>query len=511
MPSRPHTSDTAGHPFARSPIEISLESNEPLYRQLRHALEHQILSGGLSPDVALPSSRALADELGLSRNTVNAAIQELVATGLIEPRPRSGHFINAQLLADGRKQQEQAELAEASIDWEAKIRPIPDSHLPQIVKTKNWSSYPYPFVAGQVDPDEFPRLAWAKALRTAMEPEHLHFSVRDAIDEDDPLLLDLLCQRVLPSRGIHVGAENVLITAGSQQGLDLLAQLLVGPETTVGVEDPGYVDAKHAFARVGGQLIPLSVDGQGMVPFEDPLDIVYVTPSHHSPSNVTLDAARRLRLLTHMRETSSLIIEDDYDSEFRYRGKPTPALKALPHAEHVIYLGSFSKFLAPGLRLGYIVAEPELIERMRTHRRYSIRHVPGHTQRAMALLIESGHYHRTITRRRTQLSRKWATLTSALDRHLPWAVPFPAGGVSVWIPGPPELDCRDLAEECLRRGVVIERGDAFFLAPDDNLNCFRLGFAAIDLDAIEPGVRLLRESIDAVLGGDRAPHPTGTR
>jgi GntR family transcriptional regulator/MocR family aminotransferase len=496
MTSQNHSAEPAHSSPARSPIEISPESKEPLYRQLRHALEHQIISGAMNPDVALPSSRDLANELGLSRNTVNAAIQELVATGLIEARPRSGHFINTTLLADGPEKDDRTRLSDGSIDWEAKIRPIPDRHLPQITKTKNWQTYPYPFVAGQVDPEEFPRLAWARALRTAMDPEHLAFSVRDAIDEDDPLLIDLLCQRVLPSRGIHVTADNVLITAGSQQGLDLLAQLLVGPDTTVGVEDPGYVDAKHAFTRVGGRLVPLPVDNQGMIPPDDRLDIVYVTPSHHSPTNVTLDPSRRLRLLTHMRETDSLIIEDDYDSEFRYRGKPTPALKALPHSEHVIYLGSFSKFLAPGLRLGYIVAEPELIERMRTHRRYSIRHVPGHTQRAMALLIDSGQFHRTISRRRNHLRRKWETLTAAIERHLPWTVAFPAGGVSVWIEAPAEVNGRVLAEDCLRRGVVIEPGDPFFLSPEDNLNYFRLGFAAIDLEDIEPGVRLLREVID---------------
>src|SRR5699024_7227487 len=230
-----------------------------------------------------------------------------------------------------------------------------------------------------------------------------------------------------------------------------------------------------------------------------------VTPSHHSPTNVTLDPSRRLRLLTHMRETDSLIIEDDYDSEFRYRGKPTPALKALPHSEHVIYLGSFSKFLAPGLRLGYIVAEPELIERMRTHRRYSIRHVPGHTQRAMALLIDSGQFHRTISRRRNHLRRKWETLTAALEKHLPWAVPFPAGGVSVWIEAPAGINGRVLAEDCLRRGVVIEPGDPFFLSPEDNLNYFRLGFPAIDLEDIEHGLRLLREAIE------QRSRPTGTK
>lgn len=499
MTSYPRDDEDQEQPSLRSPIDISHESKEPLYRQLRRALEHQILSGAYSPDTALPSSRELSHELGLSRNTVNAAIQELVATGLIEPRPRSGHFVNTRLFADRGQDEVGTRRTGGAIDWEAKIRPIPDRHLPQITKTKNWQSYPYPFVAGQVDPEDFPRLAWVKALRTAMDPEHLAFSVRDAIDEDDPLLVDLLCQRVLPSRGIHVSPDNVLVTAGSQQGLDLLAQLLVGPDTTVGVEDPGYVDAKHAFTRVGGRLIPLTVDSQGMIPPENQLDLVYVTPSHHSPSNVTLDASRRLQLLTNMRETGSLIIEDDYDSEFRYRGKPTPALKALPRSEHVIYLGSFSKFLAPGLRLGYMVAEPELIERMRTHRRYSIRHVPGHTQRAMALLIDSGQFHRTISRRRTHLRRKWETLTAALENHLPWTVPFPAGGVSVWIEAPTTIDGRALAEECLRRGVVIEPGDPFFLSPEDNLNYFRLGFAVIDLEAIEPGVLLLREAIDTLL------------
>src|SRR5699024_853112 len=138
----------------------------------------------------------------------------------------------------------------------------------------------------------------------------------------------------------------------------------------------------------------------------------------------------------HMRETDSLIIEDDYDSEFRYRGKPTPALKALPHSEHVIYLGSFSKFLDPGLRLGYIVAEPELSDPVRTHPLHAIRHVPGHTQRPVALLIDSGQFHRPISRRRNHLRRKSEMLTAALSNHLRWTGPGPAGGVSVWIEAP---------------------------------------------------------------------------
>ncbi|GAA1635037.1 MULTISPECIES: PLP-dependent aminotransferase family protein [Brevibacterium] len=484
----------------RSPIEISAAADEPLYRQLRKALEHQIMSGAFNLDTPLPSSRTLAREIGVSRNTVNAAIQELVASGLVEARSRSGHFVNRELVEGETDATEPVPDRAESIDWAAKVRVGADAALPEIVKPKDWRSRPYPFVAGQIDPEEFPRLAWAKALRTAMDPEHLWHSVRDAVDEDDPMLVDMLCQRILPARGIHVGAENVLITAGSQQGLDLLAQMLIHPGMRVGVEDPGYPDAKHSFARMGGSLEGIPVDRRGMVVPDSPPDLLYVTPSHHCPSNVTLDSARRRHLLAQTRTADSLIIEDDYDSEFRYRGKPTPALKALSGSDHVIYLGSFSKFLAPGLRLGYIVADSGLIRRLRTHRRYSIRHVSGHTQRAMGLLIESGQYQRTVVRRRTHLRQKWLRLTEALTAELPWTIPFPAGGVSVWIAGPPELDARDLAAECLRRGVVIEGGDAFFLDPQGSRNHFRLGFSVIGLEAIPAGVKELRFALESLLG-----------
>ena len=188
---------------------------------------------------------------------------------------------------------------------------------------------------------------------------------------------------------------------------------------------------------------------------------------------------------------ATLVIEDDYDSEFRYRGKPTPALKALPDSEHVIYLGSFTKFLAPGLRMGYLVADAELIDELRNQRRYKIRHIPGHPQRAMALLIESGQYQRTISRRRTQLQRKWQVLTEALEEFVPWEIHCPPGGVSIWVRGPDGLDCVRLAAEALKAGVVIERGDVFFDDPESNRNYFRLGFAAIKLEAIRPGIREL--------------------
>lgn len=504
----PETEGSKPALFAKvtTPIAVTTESSEPLYRQLRQALEHQIRSGSLVPGLALPSSRELARELGLSRNTVNTAYQEMLSSGMIESRSRRGYFINTQMLDKDKPSNASTPNAQSAIDWSRHIRPRLDAGMPEITKVKDWASYPYPFVAGQVEERDFPRLGWSRALRDALDPPHLFYSLRDSVDEDDPYLLEVLCKRVLPARGIQAKPENILITAGSQQGLDLLAQTIMGHGTHVGVENPGYVDARHTFVRSGAKLNPMEVDEHGLIPPASlaGTDLLYLTPSHHSPTNVTLSGDRRRSILDSARKAGTLIIEDDYDSEFRYRGKPTPALKALPGSEYVIYLGSFTKFLAPGLRMGYLVADAALVAELRNQRRYRIRHIAGHPQRAMALLIDSGQYHRTISRRRTQLQRKWQALTEALEEFMPWKIHCPPGGVSIWIEGPSDLDCVQLAQRALAAGVVIERGDVFFDAPETNKNFFRLGFAAIKLDAIKDGVRILASVIEE-LAAERRP------
>lgn len=474
---------------------IARGRDAPLYQQLRKAIEQEVAAGNFDPAAPLPSSRELARQLGISRNTANSAYQELIAQGLIDSQPRRGLFVNARMLAAARVTV--APEARGAVNWDRHLRQAPDHGIPEIAKVTDWHRYEYPFVAGQVEAATFPRLAWARCLREALEPPHLHYSLRDGIDEDDPLLLEMLCKHVLPSRGLDVDPSQVLITSGSQQGLDLLASTVLRPGDRVGFEDPGYLDARHILIRAGAVLVPRAIDSQGLIPggSTEAMRLLYLTPSHQSPTNVTLSIERRRTLLAHAAQSDSLIVEDDYDSEFRYQGSPTLALKALPGGERVIYLGTFSKFLAPGLRIGYLVGEPELVSELRRQRRYRVRHTSGQLQRAMALLIDSGHYGRTVGRRRTNLKRKWETLRDSLEQELGWGLRPPPGGVSIWVQAPPWLDAAALAERALAAGIVIERGDVYFARPDDNLNYFRMGFSAIALEAIEPGVVALARVI----------------
>ncbi|MGH3492739.1 MAG: PLP-dependent aminotransferase family protein, partial [Sciscionella sp.] len=338
--------------------------------------------------------------------------------------------------------------------------------------------------------------SWTRCLREALYQPHVFHSLGDSVGSDDPMLVEMICKHLLTARGIEASPEEVLITVGSQQGLDLLGRLLLGPAQLVAMENPGYLDARHIFLRTGAQMRGIEVDAGGLQPPESlaGVDLLYLTPSHQHPTNVTLSIGRRRQLLAQAAAAGTVLVEDDYDSEFRYQGSPTPALKALDRTGDAVYLGTFSKFLSPGLRLGYLVGPRELVAELREVRRYVLRHPPGHLQRALALLIESGEYHRSLRRYRTKLMRKWSSTCAAVQEHLPWSQqPFPPGGVSLWMSGPAELDCRELVAAAERVGILIEPGDIFYLQQDPPRQHFRIGFSAIALRSIDEGITLLGE------------------
>lgn len=489
-------------------FQLSHNAGHSLQQQIRETLVAAILDGRLSPEMPVPSSRELSRQLGVARNTVMFAYQHLVEEEYLIARERSGYFINPAMLRDspgaGGKHCETArrERVDAGIAWDRRLLSRPSGQR-NIVKRSNWRQFEYPFIYGQVDPNHFPLNAWRECYRQALSVQAVSTLIQDQLDADDELLVEQIQTRVLPRRGIWVDADQILVTLGAQNALYLLAELLVGPESTVGIEDPGYPDARNIFALNTRRLRPLAVDEHGLI-VDGALqecDYIFTTPSHQSPTMVTLPMERRERLLQLAGESGVVVIEDDYESEIVFDGTATPALKSLDRDGRVLYVGSISKTLDPGLRMGFLVAPPELIQEARALRRLMLRHPPGNNQRAVALFLSLGHHDALIQRMTQAYRERWECMGRALRKHLPRAAHAPSvGGSSYWVKGPPGLDARELARRAAEQSIFIEPGDVTFHSDRPPLEFFRLGFSAISAELIEPGLGKLGKIVSELTG-----------
>jgi GntR family transcriptional regulator/MocR family aminotransferase len=481
-------------------IQLTFKSQISLQAQIREMLVAAILDGHIPVGVPLPSTRALAQQLGVARNTVALAYELLVNEGYLRTKSRSGHFVNAEILA-GRAapRTRPAALSDAPppAAWEERTR-FSVSRQRNIVKPKDWQKYPYPFIYGQFDPAQMPLAGWRECSTQALSTVEVRGWAGDLIDGDDMLLIEQIQTRLLGRRGVWAAPDEILITVGAQHALFLLATLLVGTATTVGVEDPGYPDARNIFASRTHSVValPLDPDGLALSAGLDACEYVYVTPSHQCPTNVTMPLARRAALLDWAERRDRVLIEDDYEIELGFDGRVQPALKSLDRTGRVLYVSSLSKTLAPGIRLGYIVASRELIRELRALRRLMLRHPAANNERSVGLFLAMG-YHDTLLRRLKQTHAERApAVASALARHLPdVAFQTVAGASSFWLKFPGGVDTRALAAAAERQGVLIEPGDVFF-ATDSFGNSApstyaRRGFASIATERIEPGLAAL--------------------
>jgi GntR family transcriptional regulator/MocR family aminotransferase len=468
-----------------------------LQAQLRDTLMHAVLENVIEPGATVPSSRWLAETLSISRTTTTLVMQRLCDSGLLLARERSGYVVNpdypAVRVTDPADDHVTAPAAASRSTAPSEIG-VRLARQRNIVKPRDWQRYPFPFIYGQFDESLFPFAEWRECVLESLRKAEVAKWAPDHIDQDSPVLIEQLQRRLLPARGILVDADSILVTSGAQQACYLLAALLVGRSTRVGIEDPGYPDARNTFALHSDHVVPLPVDADGLV-VDSTLNrcrYVYVTPSHQCPTTVTMSIERRMALLERASRHQFVIIEDDHESELNHLGRPTPALKSLDADNRVIYLGSLSKTLAHGLRIGYVVAPPPLIAELRALRRLILRHPPTNNEHAAAFFIRHGFHEAFVRRLNRNYRDRGNALREALARHFPGATyAHASGGSALWVKLDESLDTASLARSALAAGVIIEPGEVFFSGEARPRGFARLGFSSIDSAHIDPGIREL--------------------
>lgn len=478
-------------------LYLNPDSPLSLQNQIREKLVELIVSGAVAPGTRLPSTRGLAEQLKVSRNTVVFAYQQLLDEGFLITRERSGIYPNPAMLAEKARVAGVVERSAGAIDWAARIC-IPTRRRgrkdPGIASRVSGDS----FLDGSVDPSLYPMMQWREVSRLALASREIREWSARRRDVDDPMLIEQIRTRILPSRGILAAPEEILITVGAQQALWLLVQLLVRSGSRVGVEEPGYPDFRELLGLRGAELVHLPVDTEGLVIDSalDECEVIYLTPSHQVPTAVTLPNERRERLLQKAAARGIVLIEDDADSERNHLGQPHPALRAMDRHNCVVYVSSLSKVLAPWLRLGFMVAPRELIEEARELRRLTVRHPPPHDQRAAALFMALGHYDAMLSQLAEVFRERWIALREALNVHLQRSVvTAPAtGGTSCWVQGPPELDAAQLVSAAAQRGVHIESVEGYY-ATNAPKNCFRMSVRGIQAKRIRPAVIQLADLV----------------
>jgi len=478
------------------------DPTETLQQRIAGMLRRAVLERAIPLDAPLPSTRELASELGVARATVAIAYERLQIEGAIESRERRGFFVTATF---AQKRPEFHESDQLSLlpppDWARHFRSLDVPYCP-VRNPQDWYRYRYPFVYGQIDARLFPLADWRECVERATKQESVETWTVDRGDQDDRDLIEQLRTRVLPRRGVWAAADEILVTVGAQQALYLIGQLLGGQGRRIAVEEPCYPDVRAIFAMTGASLLPQPVDAEGMRltaigvdPASAP-DVVVVTPSHHCPSGARMSGERQRALLSWATECDGLIVEDDYEPQLGSGHDTCPAMKSIDMNGRVFYVGSLSKTLAPGLRLGYVVAPREAIVALRRLRRLMLRHVASNNERALALFLAQGHFESLQRRLGHAYQVRLKLLREALAKSLPtWHIESPEGaGSSLWVRLPEGLTAQDVVARARDADVVVEPGSGFFggAPPAEYL---RMGISAIPTHLIAEGVAALAEAV----------------
>ncbi|GLX81456.1 MocR-like pyridoxine biosynthesis transcription factor PdxR [Thalassotalea eurytherma] len=480
-------------------IHIDFDKEDSLQSQIRQQLVEGILRGSFLPGSKLPSSRKLAKQLNVSRNTVTLVYQALLDEGYIISKQRSGIYVCDEIA--------QGKVANKNRELQFKRQPIDNHHRYKGAwhstnassSPKNWQDYQFPFIDGKYDSSLYPVTQWREANRKANAPREIYqWSKLQGID-DDPKLIEEIRSKILPRRGIVADRDEIIITIGSQQALSLITDLFVDNTVTVAVEEPGYPEMRELLMHKGASIVHQPVDNQGITVCSqlDVCDLLYTTPSHQTPTSVTMSMERRKQLLEKAHQQDLLVIEDDFEFESNFLGQPHPALKSLDKENRVVYVSCLSKVLASGIQIAFIVADSGVIHELRKLRKVTTRTPPLNNQRAVAHFLALGYYDSYMMHLHKIFFERWLTLREALNIYLPNCIntgPI-QGGTAYWITGPKNLDGQRLREEAAEIGILIEPVKRYFATVESPENCFRMGITSISNERIRTGVSKLAELI----------------
>jgi GntR family transcriptional regulator/MocR family aminotransferase len=480
---------------ATLPIRFE-SSRRTLQEQIYTSIRQCILEGTIGADRRLPSTRALAAHLGVSRTTVMLAVAELQAEGYLVSRHGAGTFVAADLPDEVP-------------------RPVPTFETPQLrhpllsergralavarAADRRRSGPPRAFRVGRPALDLFPVRLWSRIARRAMRSASVSRLDYSPLAGAAPLR-EAIAEQV-GARGTRCDAEQVIVTAGAQRALDLAFHLLLDPGDAVGMEDPGYPGARSALVAAGARIEEVAVDASGMdvdrLRQLDGIRLAYVTPSHQFPLGVSMSLDRRRSLLDWARDSRAWVVEDDYDCDFRFRSQPLPCLHALDPDGRVIYVGTFSKTLFPALRLGFLIVPGDLVEGFSRARLASDVHPPLLEQAILAEFMAQGHYQRHLRRMQAAYAERLDALRQAIDRS---GAPLRMRPVHTGLHAVADLegvDAEDVYHEAAARHIEVMPLGHYF-GSGDTLDALLLGFGVIPPEIIRADVAHLAAAIEAV-------------
>lgn len=496
---------------------VIVDASTPIYRQIYDAVRRSILEGRIAPGTRLPASRQLAAQLSVSRMTVVNAYDQLFAEGYLEGKRGSGTFVASELpeeflrierkdtaVPNGKTAIRKLVLSAYGEKTRRDMETVASNHSPTVST---------PFQHSLIAADEFPFELWSKITL-----HHLKYSYRQLSGYGDAAgylpLRKAIAHHLRSTRGVNCEERQVIVTNGTQQAVFLITQLLLSRADPVWLEDPCHLGTSDVMSAFGIDVRSVPVDDEGFDierarKMRKPAKMIYLTPSRQFPLGMTMSLQRRLSVLEWAKENDAWIIEDDYDSEFRYSGRPLPALQGLDRGGRVLYVGTFSKTLFPGLRLGCVVLPPDLVRVFSAARTLNDMHAPMLEQLALADFIGEGHFERHVRRMRTLYRTRQAVLVGEVEKNLGRFIEIAPSDAGMHLIGwlPKGVDDREVSravtEAGLRAGAVsryakrrLERGGLM------------LGYTAFNEREIVDGVKRLRQVFEKLsrpkLGGQRS-------